>query len=419
MAQSYSDMDFSTRSLHAGMDSEDWGGASVMPIVASAAFSANGPDELADIFAGNTPGYVYSRLTNPTVDALERRWASMEPGSRGTAAYATGMGAVSALFATLVENGEEVISSSSLFGGTRGYFNNILSRAGVKIHYVNPDNPEDIRKSINPRTRLLFLEALGNPRMDVPEIQAWAQIAAESGLPLALDTTLLTPALLQAGGLNVSVTLQSGTKFLTGNGSVLSGALTDTGRYDWDTFPGAAIRGMIEKTGADKAFLAYARKVARQNIGAALSPFDAYIALLGADTLSLRMQRHSSNSLALASFLKDRTDVPEVSHPGLSGFRWHDRAEKYFSGWGGLLTFRAGSRERAFEILRSLKLARVQTNLGDCRTLALHLESTIHRSQTAEELAGAGVTDDLIRVSVGLEAPEDLIADFSTALERS
>ena len=408
-------MDFATRALHAGYDSSDWGGASVMPVVASAAFSAGGPEGLEDIFAGRAGGHVYGRLTNPTVTALERRWSALDE-ARGTAAYSTGMAAISALFTSLAENGEEVVSSSSLFGGTRAYFDNVLSRAGVTVRYVDPDDIDALKAAVNPMTRLLFLEALGNPRMDVPDIEAWSSAARDAGLPLVLDTTLVTPALMRAGDFGVALTVQSGTKFLTGNGTVLSGAVTDTGIYRWKDFPGTAVGAMVKKAGSDMALLVYLRKVVRQNNGASLSPFDAYLALLGADTLDLRMSRHSDNVLALATYLESREDVPAVSQVGLASSPWHGRAVRYFGGrWGGLLTFRAGSRDRAFAVLKNLKLVTVQTNLGDARTLALHLESTLHREQSPEERAEAGVTDDLIRVSVGLESAGDLIEDFGAA----
>lgn len=412
-------MDFATRALHAGHKPGDWGGASVMPITASAAFSAAGPEELENIFSGRSAGHVYGRLTNPTVTALERRWAALDE-ARGCAAFSTGMAAVSAVFTTLVESGEEVVSSSSLFGGTRSYFDSVLRRAGVTVNFIDPDDISGLESAINGKTRLLFLEALGNPRMDVPDIELWSRVAEENGLPLVLDTTLVTPALMRAGNLGAAVTVQSGTKFLTGNGTVLSGAVTDTGTYKWKSFPGDGIKSMAKKAGSDMAFLVYLRKVVRQNNGGALSPFDAFLALLGADTLDLRMSRHSDNALALASYLEGRDDVPAVSQVGLVSSPWHSRAEKYFGGrWGGLLTFRAGSRERAFSVLKNLQLASVQTNLGDARTLALHLESTIHREQSPETRIEAGVTDDLIRVSVGLESHRDLIEDFGNALDRS
>ena len=411
-------MDFATRALHAGHEPADWGGASLMPLVASSAYSASGPEELEDLFAGHKSGHVYGRLSNPTVAALERRWAALEPGARGAAVYSTGMGAVAALFAALAENGEEIVSSSSLFGGTRAYFDNILGRSGVTVRFVDPDDAEAARAAVGPRTRALYLEVLGNPKMDVPDIDAWAAVAKDAGLPLILDTTLVTPALFSAAARGAAVTLQSGTKFLTGNGSVLSGCLTDTGFYDWGSFPGKAVGTTAGKVGADEALLTFLRKVSRQNLGAALSPFDAFVALLGADTLDLRMSRHSDNAAALAAYLEGRGDLPAVSQVSLESSPWHSRAAAYFGGrWGGLLTFRAGSRERAFAVLRNLKIARVQTNLGDARTLALHLASTIHREQAPEARAQAGVTDDLIRVSVGLESPADLIEDFGTALD--
>ena len=413
-------MDFATRALHAGMDSTRWGGASVMPIMASAAFGANNAQQLENLFAGRAPGHVYGRLTNPTVTALERRWASLEEGSRGNVAFSTGMAGISALFSTLVESGEEIISSSSLFGGTRAYFDHILSRSGVKVHYVSPDDPAILKQTISKKTRALFLEALGNPRMDVPEISQWAKIAREASLPLVLDTTLVTPALIQSRAWDVSITVQSGTKFLTGNGTVLSGSITDCGTYDWSTFPGSFLQQFVNRAGKDLALTVALRQVARQNMGASLSPFDAYIAMLGADTLDLRMTRHSQNALALALFLQKRTDVPQVSFVGLEQSPWHKRAHKYFQGrWGGLLTFRVGSKERAYQVLNHLHLARIQTNLGDARTLALHPASTIHRNQDAEEKKRSGVTEDLIRVSVGLESSKDIIADFENALDEA
>lgn len=412
-------MDFATRALHSGYDSSNWGGASVMPVVASAAFSADSPEDLENIFAGRAAGHVYGRVANPTVTTLERRWASLDE-ARGAAVFSTGMAAVSAVFTALSECGEEIISSTSLFGGTRAYFESILKRNGVKVRYVDPDDLEGLKAAVNSNTRLLFLEALGNPRMDVPDIESWSGVAREAGLPLVLDTTLVTPALMKASDLGVALTVQSGTKFLTGNGTVLSGVVTDTGIYRWKDFPGKAINDMTKKTGSDMALLVYLRKVARQNNGGSLSPFDAYLAMLGADTLDLRMSRHSENSLALASYLESRADVPAVSHVGLESSPWHNRAKKYFGGrWGGLLTFRAGSREKAFSVLRNLKIVSVQTNLGDARTLALHLESTIHREQDSESLAEAGVTEDLIRVSAGLESPKDIVEDFARALDQA
>jgi len=411
-------MDFATRALHAGHDADQWGGASVMPVVASAAFSAKGPDGLEDLFAGRAAGHVYGRLSNPTVGALERRWAALEEGARGCAAFATGMAAVSALFGALTESGDEIVASSSLFGGTRAYFDTALRRSGVTTRYVDPEDLDGLRSVLSPRSRVLYLEALGNPRMDVPDIDAWAAVADGAGLPLVLDTTLVTPALFQSRSRGVAVTVQSGTKFLTGNGTVLSGAVTDTGRYRWGDFPGQAVRDTAKRTGSHPALLVYLRTVCRQNLGAALSPFDAAIALLGADTLDLRMDRHSANAVALAAALEERDDVPSVAQIGLASSPWHRRAAEYFGNrWGGLLTFRAGSRERAFAVLRNLKLARVQTNLGDARTLALHLESTIHRNQDPAARAAAGVTDDLIRVSAGLESAADLIDDFTQALD--
>jgi O-acetylhomoserine/O-acetylserine sulfhydrylase-like pyridoxal-dependent enzyme len=236
-------MDFATRALHSGFDSSAWGGSSVMPIVASAAYSPGTPEALEDIFAGRSPGHVYGRLTNPTVTALERRWAAIEEGARGCAAFSTGMAAVSAVFTALTESGEEVVSSSSLFGGTRSYFNNVLSRTGVTVVSVDPDDMDAVRRAVTPKTRLLFLEALGNPRMDVPDIEAWSRIASDANIPLILDTTLVTPALFRAKEYGVAVTVQSGTKFLTGNGTVLSGAVTDTGVYRWKNFPGSAVKG--------------------------------------------------------------------------------------------------------------------------------------------------------------------------------
>lgn len=416
-------MRFSTRSIHSGHDPSDWAGASLMPITASAAYSSEDPEGLEAIFAGRSAGHVYGRLSNPCTTTLERRWAALEEGARGAAVFSSGMAAISATFSALAEAGEQVICSVSLFGGTRAYLDNILSRNGVRVHYVNHDQirqAQDLKRLINAETRCLFLEILGNPRMDVPDIHIWAQAAQECGIPLVLDTTLVTQALFQASQYGVSLTVQSGTKFLTGNGSVLSGVVIDTGNYKWKDFPGKAVKAMTKKTGSDLAMLVYLRKIARQNMGASLSPFDAYIALLGADTLDLRMTRHSENVLALAQYLEGRGDLPAVSQIGLPSSPWNQRAGEYFGGrWGGLLTFRAGSRERAFEILKNLKIARVQTNLGDARTLVLHLESTIHREQSPQVRAEAGVSDDLIRVSVGLEDIHDLIEDFEQAIDRA
>ena len=416
-------MRFATRSIHAGHDPKEWAGASVVPISVAAAYSSESSEELADIFAGKTSGHVYGRLSNPTINTLERRWAALEEGSRGCAVFSTGMGAISSVFSALAESGEEIICSTSLFGGTRSYLDNIVSRNGVLIRHVKEEdvnNPKDLKRLVNSKTRFFFLEALGNPKMDVPDIKVWRDVAQDCGLPLVLDTTLITPALFRASDYGVALTIQSGTKFLTGNGTVLSGVVTDSGCYRWRDFPGAAVKAMTRKYGSDLAMLVYLKKVLRQNMGAALSPFDAFIALLGADTLDLRMNRHSDNALALGKYLEDRTDLHGVSQIGLESSPWHLRAKEYFGGrWGGLLTFRAGSQKRAFDILRHLKIAKIQTNLGDARTLVLHLESTIHREQSPQIREESGVSDDLIRVSLGLEDIDDLREDFEQALEKT
>jgi O-acetylhomoserine (thiol)-lyase len=254
--------------------------------------------------------------------------------------------------------------------------------------------------------------------MDVPDLTSWSAIARESGIPLVVDSTLSTPALLRARDTGAALSMHSATKFLTGNGTIVAGGIVDLGTYSWKGFPGAGVKEYVKKAGGDMAFLAWLRKGILQNVGGTLSPFNAFLGFLGMETLELRMERHSSNALALAGFLENREDVVSTAYPGLPSWPWHGAARSLFGErFGGLLSFRAGSRERAYAVLGGLKLAANQTNLGDSRTLAIHPASTIYRDLEPEQTAAAGVTDDMIRVSVGLESPRDIIDDFQGALD--
>lgn len=410
-------MDFATRALHSGHDPKQWGGATVPPVVASAAFSAPGPEALEDLFAGRAAGHVYSRISNPTVAAWERRLNALEEG-RGAVAFSTGMAAISALVWSLAESGEELVSSASLFGGTRALFDGIVARQGVTVRYVDTDDIRGLREAISGKTRLLFIEALGNPKMDVPDMAEWSAVAREANIPLAVDSTLTTPALLRARDAGAAISMHSGTKFLTGNGTIVAGGIVDLGTYSWKNFPGKGVREYVKKAGPDMAFLAWLRKDILQNVGGTLSPFNAFLGFLGMETLELRMDRHSSNALALAEFLTGRDDVVSTGYPGLPSWPWHETARNLFGDrFGGLLSFRVGSRARAYAVLSGMKLTANQTNLGDARTLAIHPAATIYRDLSPEQIDAAGVTDDMIRVSVGLESSRDIIEDFRGALD--
>ena len=398
---------FSTKLIHSGIHPERYAGATSIPIFETASYAYDTAQELADVFDGRKFGYRYSRISNPTVAAFEERMSSLES-AVGAIATSAGMSAISTAVFALTEKGDEIISSKSLFGGTFVLFNKVLQKYGVKVIYVDISDVEACRKALSNKTRLVFLETIGNPKLDVPDIRKIADVARGSRIPLVIDATMTTPYLFKAGDFGADIIIHSATKYITGNGTAIGGIIIDCGHYDWKKSAVEDIRKAAGTIDPVFAFLASARRSIFQNTGCCLSPFNAYLHSLGLETLSLRMERHCTNALKLAKYLTGAPKIVNVNYPGLPGNSHRKIAESQFGNkFGGVLTFRLASRDRCFSLIDNLKLVMNLANLGDTKTLIIHPASTIYHNCTEEEMKLAGVSEDLLRVSVGLEEPEE------------
>ena len=424
---------FRTRAIHAGTRPSRHGGATSVPLYNSASFAFDSAEDLAMAFEGRHPGYIYSRISNPTVRAFEARIASLENGLASFAA-ASGMAAINTLFATLTEAGSRVVFARSLFGGTLLYLRDIAARVGVAVDLVDLEDAEAVEAALadsgRGRPRFLFTETLGNPRLDVADIPRIAEQARRAGVPLIVDATLSSPALFDGKSGGASVVMHSTTKYISGNGTVVGGVITDLATFDWSTHQSSAIARGLKEGGTRLAFALALRRQGGLNTGVVMSPFNAYLGLLGLETLDLRMRAHVRNAHALAGFLREHPGVDRVRYPGLQDDPYYDVALASYPGLqahgapaaripavGALLTFDVGSRERAFAVANALKLATTATNLGDAKTLIIHAASTIFHDCSDEEKQFSGVTEGLLRVSVGIEDIDDLIADFDQALK--
>ncbi|MFA3783527.1 O-acetylhomoserine aminocarboxypropyltransferase/cysteine synthase family protein [Melioribacteraceae bacterium 4301-Me] len=411
-------MDFETKAIHIGLNQENkFGSATSVPLYQTAAFSFNTAEELQEVFEGKRFGYVYTRISNPTITAFELRINSLEEGI-GAIATASGMAAIASVIFALTEQGDEIISSESLFGGTYLFFNEVVSKYGVKINYVDLNNIDSLKKLINNKTRLIFLESISNPKLEIPNLKLISNVAKEHNIPVVVDNTLTTPYLWCSKYFGADIIVHSATKYITGNGTAIGGVLIDTGNYNWKDSSVNKIKEQSKKTG-NLAFLSVVRSKIYQNIGFSPSPFNVFLHLLGLETLHLRMEKHCSNALALSEYLKNHKKVVDVNYPGLKGNKFHLVGKEQFNNkFSGLLTFSLESKQACFNFINNLKLVKNLANLGDTRTLVIHPDSTIYINCTQEEKKSAGVSDNMIRVSVGLESINDIIEDFSQSLEK-
>ena len=422
------DWGFDTRAVHAGQRVDPTTGARAVPIYATAAYVFEDGQHAADLFDLNRFGNIYTRIMNPTTAVFEERVASLE-GGVGALATASGLAAQALAITTLLESGDEIVASTHLYGGTHNQLAITLGRFGITTRFVAPDDLEAWRAAIGPRTRLLYGETIGNPGLDVLDIAAVARIADDAGLPLLIDNTFATPYLCRPLEHGAHLVCHSATKWICGHGTVIGGVLVDGGRYPWEEgrFPGlvdpsAGYRGMrFAETFGNFAFIMKARVETMRDLGPVLSPFNAFLMLQGLETLSLRMDRHVANATAVAEFLEGHPRVEAVSYPGLASSPERARAERYLpDGAGGVVTFRiAGGRAAGERFIDSCELCSHLANVGDAKTLVIHPASTTHRRLEEEALAAAGVSEDLVRISVGIETTADIIADIDQALARS
>lgn len=405
-------MRFNTALLHSGKMGDDVTGATLTPVYQSSAFYQESAQQHEKLFHNKANGYSYTRINNPTIAAFEEKMTSLEQGV-ASVACASGMAAITNALLNIVNAGQEIVASSSLYGGSIDVFHDFES-FGIKTHFVDIDNEEEIENAINENTRVIFAETIGNPKLDVVNIKSLSNLAHRHNLPLIMDNTVATAYLVRPLKLGADIVVNSTSKYINGNSNAISGVITDSGNFKWDV---VKYKGMAEyvKYGPF-AFTAKLRNGLFRNTGACMAPQTAFYNLLGMETLGLRMERACSNALKLAEFLSQYDDV-KVNYPGLNSSKWHDTADEILeNGYGAILTIRVGTKERAFDIMNNLKIPKIVSNIGDTKTLIIHPESTLNAHSTDKEKEEAGVFDDLIRISVGIEDIEDLIEDFKNAL---
>jgi O-acetylhomoserine (thiol)-lyase len=407
-----------TLAIHGGFSGDAGTGATAVPIYQTVSYAFKTAQELAEVFDGRAPGYIYTRISNPTTSVLELRLSQLENGI-GCIATSSGMAAITSVAMALLRAGDEIVAATGIFGGTVSLFQNTLGRFGVKTKLVNAEVTEQFEEAMTDNTKLIFVETVANPRMDVPDIPAIAEIAGKANIPLVVDNTVTTPLLIKPGEFGADIVVHSTSKFINGHGTAIGGAIIDTGNYDWKNGPFEDIRDLSKRAG-QLAFLAYLRTLIYRDLGGCPAPMNSFLMLQGLETLGARMARHCDNALKLATYLQNHPEVSRVDYPGLPNSRFYDRVTRLFDGRGsGLLTFGLGSKERAFKFIDSVKLAKNMANLGDAKTLVIHPCSTIFHEFSAEQRQQMGVGDDLIRVSVGIEDFEDLKQDFEQAIARA
>jgi O-acetylhomoserine (thiol)-lyase len=418
-----------TLCLHAGQRPDPATGARATPIYQTTSFVFRDTDHAAALFNAERPGHVYSRISNPTNAVLEERIAALE-GGVGAIATASGQAALHLAIATLMGAGSHVVASRSLYGGSHNLLSYTLPRFGIETSFVDPRRPEAFRAAIRPETRLLFAETLGNPGLDVLDIPAVAEVAHAAGLPLLVDSTFTTPHLLRPFEHGADLVLQSATKFLGGHGIVIGGLLVDAGRFDWaaaDKFPTLTepYAGFHDMNFAEEygpaAFIMRARKEGARDFGACMSPTTAFHILQGIETLPLRMERHVANTRKVVAFLEESEAVEWVAYPELPGHPDHELAAHLLPrGCGAVFSFGIrGGRAAGRRFIESLRVFSHLANVGDAKSLVIHPASTTHHRMDAEALRAAGIPEGLVRLSIGLEDPDDLLEDLSRALYRS
>jgi O-acetylhomoserine (thiol)-lyase len=386
-----------TLAVHGGFAGDSTTGATTVPICQTVSYCYKTAQELSDVFEGKAPGYIYTRIANPTTTALEARLTQLEDGI-GCIATSSGMAAITSAVMALVKTGDRIIAATGIFGGTVSLFENVLRRFGVETILVDAADTGNFAKAVNDKTRLIFVETIGNPRMDVPDIPGIAEIAHKHNVPFVVDNTVTTPAVFRPADFGADIVVHSTSKFINGHGTAIGGAIIDTGNYDWRKGIFEDIKKLSERVG-QLAYLAHLRNLIYRDLGGCPAPMNSFLMLQGLETLHGRMAKHCDNAEKLAQYLSDHPKVCWVDYPGLSG-RFSDRVAKLFGGrGGGLLTFGLGDKEKAFRFIDSVELAKNLANLGDAKTLVIHPSSTIFHEFSIDDQKAMGVAEDMIRVS--------------------
>lgn len=423
-------MKLETLAIHGGFSPDPTTKAVAVPLYQTTSYAFDNTQHGADLFDLKVQGNIYSRIMNPTNDVLEQRMAQLE-GGIGALAMASGMAAITASIQAICEAGDNIISVSQLYGGTYNLFAHTFPKQGIEVRFANGNQIDSFLPLADERTKAIYCESIGNPAGNIIDLQALADIAHQIGVPLIVDNTVATPALCRPFEYGADIVVHSLTKYIGGHGTTIGGIIVDSGKFDWkahaDRFPvmntpDPSYHGVVyaEALGA-AAFIGRCRVVPLRNMGAALSPFNAFMILQGLETLSLRMERHCSNALAIAEFLKSRPEVEWVNYGGLTDSPYHELSQRYMKGQpSGILSFGIkGGLEAGAKFIDALQMVVRLVNIGDAKSLACHPASTTHRQLNEKELASAGVSKDMVRLSIGIEHIDDIKADIAQALEAS
>ena len=417
-----------TISIHAGYETDPTTKSVAVPIYQTVAYEFDNAQHGADLFDLAVPGNIYTRIMNPTWDVLEQRVAALEG---GIAALATSAGSAAINYAilTIAEAGDNIVATPQLYGGTYTLFAHMLPKQGIEVRFAESDSPSDLEKLIDDKTRAVFCESIGNPAGNIVDMEAVTAMAHSHGVPVIVDSTVATPALMNPIEYGADIVVHSLTKYMGGHGTTLGGIIVDSGKFPWaehkERFPmlnnpEPSYHGVVyTEAFGPAAFIGRARTVPLRNTGSALSPMSAFLLLQGIETLTLRMERHCDNAMAVAKFLKEHPSVEWVNYGGLEGDRYYDLAQKYFNGKpSSLMTFGIkGGYEAGVKFYDALKMIKRLVNIGDAKSLSCHPASTTHRQLTPEEQKKAGVTPEMIRLCIGIEHIDDIIADISQAFE--
>ena len=419
-----SELQFTTKTLHAGHEASATQGTRAVPIYQSTAYVFDSADHAANLFSLAEPGYIYTRLNNPTNDVLEQRLAALE-GGIAAVSTASGTSAIATALMVLLKAGDHIVASNSLYGGTYNLLSVTLPRLGITTTFVDPDDPANFEAAVQENTRAFFAESLGNPKLDVLDLSGIASYAQKAKVPFIVDNTVATPALLNPIAHGANIVIHSLTKFINGNGTAMGGVIVDAGTFDYGnglfpefTEPSPGYHGLVyHEALGPAAFIAKVRIEGLRDFGAAISPFNSFQILQGLETLSVRMKQHSENALALAQWLEEQDEVAWVNYPGLASSNYNELSQKYLpKGQSGILTFGLkGGFEAAKKVADKTQIFSLLANIGDSKSLIIHPASTTHQQLSEASQKETGVTQDLVRLSVGLEDLEDLKADLKQA----
>lgn len=418
---------FETTALHGGQKVDPTTGARALPIYQTTSYEFNSTEHAANLFGLKEFGNIYTRIMNPTSDALEQSIAQLE-GGVGALAVASGQAATTYSILNIAGSGDEIVASSSLYGGTYNLFSVTLPKLGINVRFVDVNNLESFKEAINEKTKAVYIEVIGNPRVDVADISAIANIAHDADIPLIVDSTLTSPYLNKPIEHGADIVVHSATKFIGGHGTTIGGLIVDSGKFDWTNgkFPGLtepdpSYNGVVYTEAVGPlAYIIKARVQLLRDLGSAISPFNSFMLMQGLETLSLRMQRHSENTLKVAQFLSTHPKVEWVNYPGLESDTYHSLAKKYLpNGQGAILTFGVkGGSEAGQKVINNVDIFTHLANVGDAKSLIIHPASTTHQQLSAEEQLKTGVSPEMVRLSVGIETVDDIINDLDQALQK-